>query len=97
MIDVKKFVRGAGMAGALGFGSLGMVLGIGVGTANAAPPSPVGPTMDWAQDRGWGHGKDWRDRGWRDHDRGWHGGPRSGLHINLPCVTGPHGIVTWCP
>ena len=97
MIGLKKFARRAGIAGAVGAGSLGMMLGVGAGAANAAPPSPAGPVMDWAQDRGHGHG--WHgDRGWRGDDRGWRSdGRRPGLYVNLPCVTGPHGIVTWCP
>ncbi|KAB7761747.1 hypothetical protein [Mycolicibacterium mucogenicum] len=51
-------------------------------------------------DRGHGHGHD----DWDDHGRGW-GGPgwRGGgwdgpeVYVNLPCVTGPAGIVTVCP
>lgn len=80
------------MVGAIGAGSLGMVLGIGAGAANAAPPSPGGSGMDFAQDKKWD--KDWDDRGWHGHGND---GRRSGLHINLPCVTGPYGVVTWCP
>lgn len=96
-IDMKKLARRAGIAGAVGAGSLGMVLGIGAGAANAAPPSPAGSGMDFAQDKKWD--KDWGgDRGWHGHDRDWNNdGRRSGLHINLPCVTGPYGVVTWCP
>jgi hypothetical protein len=96
MIDLRESVRTAGFAAAIAAGSLGMVLGVGAGTAGAAPPSPAGNGMDFSQDRGWGN--DWRD------DRGRHGGDhrrddgrRPGLHINLPCVTGPYGVVTWCP
>ena len=97
MIDIKRCARRAGTIGAVGAGTLGMALGIGAGAANAAPPSPSGSGMHFAQDRGWG--KDWRDdRGRRGHDDGWRNdGRRSGLHINLPCVTGPYGVVTWCP
>ncbi|MGW0159651.1 hypothetical protein ACWDUN_10060 [Mycobacterium sp. NPDC003323] len=94
---MKKLVRQTGIAGAVCAGSVGMFLGIGPGVADAAPPSPAGSGMDPAQDRGRGHG--WHDdRGWRGHDRDWNNDGRpSGLYINLPCVTGPYGVVTWCP
>jgi hypothetical protein len=88
-----KFVRRAGIAGAVGAAWLGVVLGVGTGTASAAPPVYAGSGMDFAQDRGWGNDRR-DDRGWRnDRDHR----PGSGLHINLPCVTGPYGVVTWCP
>jgi hypothetical protein len=53
--------------------------------------------MQFAQDPPWVNDRH-DDRGWRGHDNGWRDdGRRSGLHINLPCVTGPYGVVTWCP
>ena len=92
MIDVKLFAHRAVVAAAVGAGSLGMVLGIGAGTANATPPSPAGSGMDFAQDRGWHD-----DRGWHGEGRGRHDDRAPGFHVNLPCVTGPYGVVTWCP
>lgn len=95
MTDIKQLARRAGMIGAVG--SLGIVLGLGAGAANAAPPSPGGSGMQFAQDPPWVNDRH-DDRGWRGHDNGWRDdGRRSGLHINLPCVTGPYGVVTWCP
>jgi hypothetical protein len=97
MTDIKQLARRAGMIGAVGAGSLGIVLGLGAGAANAAPPSPGGSGMQFAQDPPWVNDRH-DDRGWRGHDNGWRDdGRRSGLHINLPCVTGPYGVVTWCP
>ena len=92
MIDLSKFARKAGVAGAVAAGSLGVLLGIGAGAANAAPPSPAGSGLEIAQDRGWHD-----DRGWHGEGRGRDDGRRPGFHINLPCVTGPYGVVTWCP
>src|SRR5258705_12507138 len=50
---VKKIAAGAAMVGALGF----TAVGLGAGTANAAPPAPVVTGVLWQQDRG--HGGDW--------------------------------------
>jgi hypothetical protein len=92
MFAMKDFARKAGFAGAVAAGSLGLILGVGTGTASAAPPSPAGIGMDFAQDRGWQD-----DHGWRGDDRWRDDGRRPGFHVNLPCVTGPLGVVTWCP
>lgn len=86
-MSVKRFAAGAAMVGALGFGAIGL----GAGTASAAPSDPV--IAGWAQDHGgrWGHDDDggWDHRGWDNRD--WNNGPGWG------CVTGPFGHITWCP
>ena len=61
MIDLKTIAAEATIAGALGLTALGM----GLGVANAAPPSPVTSGTPWSQDKphgdGHGHG-DWHRR-----------------------------------
>lgn len=94
-MNVKKIAAGVAMAGALGFGAVGL----GAGTASAAPSAPV--AAGWEQDRGgyWGHDNDggwdhrggWDNRGSWDNNRDWNNGPGWG------CVTGPFGHITWCP
>lgn len=93
MATFKKIVFTTAFAASLGAG----VLGLGAGIAAAAPVTdPAVIPMD----RG-GHGHDdWYDhpgRGWGAP--GWRGdgwdGPQ--VYVNLPCVTGPAGIVTVCP
>src|ERR1700747_3713748 len=62
MIDLKTLATGATIAGVLGLSALG----IGAGTASAAPPLPTGPQIPWQQD-GHGHGH------WHGDDGGWGG------------------------
>jgi hypothetical protein len=88
---LKEIAAGAAMIGALGFSALGL----GAGTASAAPPAPAvaGWQLDghggyWDHD---GNGGDWGHRGDWDNRRGWDNGPGWG------CVTGPFGHITWCP
>jgi hypothetical protein len=91
-MNLKRIAAGAAIAGALGF----TAVGLGAGTANAAPPAPA--VAGWQQDHGghWGHrgdGGDWNNGGGYWGDRGnW--GPGPGW---APCVTGPFGFVTFCP
>jgi hypothetical protein len=82
----------APIAGALALTALGLNLGV----ANAAPPSPVTSGTLWAQDKphgdGHGHG-DWHGAG--DWSGGpWHGGP--GYPGIDACIAapGPYGYVT---
>jgi hypothetical protein len=87
---LKKIAAGAAMVGALGFSAVGL----GAGTASAAPPAPA--DTGWALDHGgrWDHdggGGYWDNRGGWDNGRGWDNGPGWG------CVTGPFGHITWCP
>ena len=96
VIDMTKFGQKAAVAGVAGAGSLAMLLGIGAGSASAAPPSPAGSGMHAPQDRGWHHDRD-HDRGWRGAGHARRDGRAPGIYINLPCVTGPYGVVTWCP
>ena len=66
MIDLKTIAAEATIAGALGLTALGM----GLGVANAAPPSPVTSGTPWPQDKPHGDG----------HGHGdWHGGQAGGL------------------
>jgi hypothetical protein len=94
MIAMKKFASSAVIVGALG----AVALGIGSGVANAAPPSPAGTGVAWAQDRGRGHDHgDWRG----DDRRGWVHAPDYGYGPGYyapppPCVTGPFGFVHVC-
>ena len=104
MIHLKTIAAGTVIAGSLGLAALG----VGSGVANAAP-SPVVNGAGWAQDRGWGHGPGgpWRPGGW-DGGRGW-GGPGwapppppdygygYGGYGGPPCVTGPLGLLHFCP
>lgn len=98
MTTLKKFASGAALAAGMG----AAVLGVGAGIANAVPGA--GPGMIAQDHHGWGGGDDWNDHGrghgW-GHGRGWGGpvwnGPAPGVYINLPCATGPLGIVTVCP
>jgi hypothetical protein len=99
MIHLKTIAAGTVIAGSLGLAALG----IGSGVANAAP-SPVLSSAGFAQDRGWGHGpggwdggggRGWGGPGWAppppDYGYGYggYGGP--------PCVTGPLGLLQFCP
>jgi hypothetical protein len=95
MRNVRTIAAGIGIAGALGIAALG----IGAGTASAAPPSPVahGDFAEWGgPGRGpWGHG----------------GGPwypppppppaygygYSGYAPPPPCISGPLGFLQFCP
>ena len=106
MIHLKTIAAGTAIAGSLGLAALG----IGSGVANAAP-SPVVNGAGWAQDRGWDHGPGgpWRPGGW-DGGGGW-GGPGwappppdygygygdYGGYGGPPCVTGPLGLLHFCP
>lgn len=101
MINLKKVVSAAAIAGALGFA--GLAVGPAIANADAGLPG-----IPWSQDDGWGHGHghghggDWDDRGgwggggwgggpgWGGGGPGW-GGP--GAFI---CATGPLGYVTGC-
>ena len=93
MIDLKTIAAGATIAGALGLTALGM----GLGVANAAPPSPVTSGTPWPQDKphgdGHGHDGDWHGGDWGGGP--WHGGPGWYPGIDA-CVsaTGPFGYVT---
>jgi hypothetical protein len=95
MIDLKTIAAEATIAGALGLTALGM----GLGVANAAPPSPVAPGTPWSQDKphgdGHGHG-DWHGgHGGGDWGGGpWHGGPGFGGIDACVAATGPYGYVT---
>ena len=95
MIDLKTIAAGATIAGALGLTALGM----GLGVANAAPPSPVTSGTPWPQDKphgdGHGHG-DWHGgHGGGDWGKGpWHGGPGFGGIDACVAATGPYGYVT---
>lgn len=93
MATFKKIASTTALAASFG----AALLGVGAGVAGAAPShDPAVIPMD----RGWGHGHD----DWDGHGRGWGGpgwrgdgwdGPQ--VYVNLPCVTGPAGIVTVCP
>lgn len=95
MKNLRTIASGIGIAGALGLAALG----IGVGTANAAPPSAVAHS-DFAE---------WRGPGW-----GGPGGPGpwgppppppppqwgynyGGYAPGPPCITGPLGFLQFCP
>ena len=95
MIDLKTIAAGATIAGALGLTALGM----GLGVANAAPPSPVTSGTPWPQDKPHGDG----------HGHGdWHGGGGGlgrgalarrarvvpGGSTRASAATGPYGYVT---
>ena len=93
---LKKIAAGAAMIGTLGF----TAVGLGAGTASAAPPAPVVAGILWQQDRGhggdgghWGHGD---GRGWDDRG-GWGYGGNWGYGPSWGCITGPFGHVSWCP
>lgn len=95
MATFKKIASTTALAASFG----AAFLGLGAGISAAAPVTdPAVIPMD----RGHGHG--WGDGDWDGHPgRGW-GGPgwRGGwdgpeVYVNLPCVTGPAGIVTVCP
>jgi len=94
MTTLKKIVSGAALAAGVG----AAVLGLGSGVAGAVPGA--GPGMiaqdrhGWGHGDGHGHGHDWDAPGWRGP--GWNG-PAPGVYINLPCATGPLGVVTVCP
>ena len=86
MINLKKVVSAAAIAGALGF--TGLAVGPAVANADAGLPG-----MPWAQDDGWGwghghgheHGDDWGgDRGWGGP--GWGGGWGGGWGVPGGCV-----------
>lgn len=102
MIHLKSIAAGTVIAGSLGLAALG----IGSGVANATP-SPVLSSAGFAQERGWNPGP-WRPGGW-DRGRGW-GGPRwappppdygygyGGYgYGGPPCVSGPLGLLHFCP
>jgi hypothetical protein len=97
---MKTIAAGAAMTGALGFA----VLGIGAGVANAAP-SPVGGGTQWALDRGWDHGRGWDNgprRGeWRGEGPRWAPPPPPyygyGGYNGGGCVSGPLGLLHFCP
>jgi hypothetical protein len=106
MIHLKKIAAGTAIAGSLGLAALG----VGSGVANAAP-SPVLSGAGFAQDRGWGHGPGpggpWQPGGW-DGGRGYggydggyggYGGYDGGYggYGGPPCVTGPLGLLHFCP
>jgi hypothetical protein len=92
-----KILASAAIAGAF----VSTALGIGAGTANAAPISPAAPETMWPQDPGWGHGHGHGHDGgdWGHGGGGWYGpgyGPGwYGPGINA-CVsaTGPWGYVS---
>src|ERR1700736_4489785 len=100
-MNVKKIAAGAALTGVLGF----TAVGLGAGVASAAPPAPV--VAGWAQDHDghWGHGGDggdWGDRGGWGYGGGWgdRGGWGNGGNWGpggWGCVTGPLGLVTFCP
>ena len=101
MIHLKTIAAGTVIAGSLGLAAIG----VGSGVANAAP-SPVVNASGWAQDRGWGHGPGgpWRPGGW--DGGGWRGPgwapppPDYGYGYGYggpPCVTGPLGLLHFCP
>ena len=94
MASLKKIASTTALAATLG----PAFLGLGAGISAAAPVTD--PALI-PMDRGWGHGHDdwdghpgrgWGAPGWRGP--GWDG-PE--VYVNLPCVTGPAGIVTVCP
>jgi hypothetical protein len=110
MVNLKKIMAAAAIAGAFGFTALGM----GAGIAKAVPvsaTSPVTPATLWAQDDGWwwgpghghGHGRGWDGPGgwgpgWYGGGPGWYGGGPGwygGPGVGA-CVsaTGPWGFVT---
>jgi hypothetical protein len=103
MMNVSKIAAGTAIAGALGLAALG----VGTGAANAAP-SPVGSGIQWAQDSGWGHGgPGWNGGGggWNGGGGGWNGGGGGrdggygGDYDNGGggCITGPLGLLHFCP
>jgi hypothetical protein len=107
MTHLKTIAAGTVIAGSLGLAALG----IGSGVANAAP-SPVLSSAGFAQDRGWGgHGPGgpWRPGGWDGGGgRDWGGGPGwappppdygygYGGYGGGGCVTGPLGLLHFCP
>jgi len=98
-VNVKKIAAGAAMVGALGFSAVGL----GAGTASAAPPAPAVTEILWQQDRGdggdggdGGYGGHGDGRGWGDRG-GWGYGGNWGYGPGWGCITGPFGHVTWCP
>jgi hypothetical protein len=92
MIDLKTLAAGATIAGVLGLSALG----IGAGTASAAPPLPTGPQIPWQQD-GHGHGH-WHGDDWGGDDGGWGGDwggggwGWGGVPGPFACVSGPVGF-----
>jgi hypothetical protein len=89
MKSLKSIAAGVAIAGALGFGAIG----VGSGVASAAPV----PGGQFAQDPDWGHGHGhgWdNDGGWRGDDRGRWAPPYYGYGgYGPPCVSGPLGFV----
>jgi hypothetical protein len=65
-MNVKNILAGAGIAGALSFGALGMGAGLAHGDNDYPYPPPV-PGHDW-------HGDNWHNwgAGWRDDPGRWH-------------------------
>jgi hypothetical protein len=103
MMKFTKIAAGTAIAGSLGLAALG----IGTGVANAAP-SPAGSGIQWAQDADWGHGgHGWGGGGW--NGGGWNGGGWAppppaygyggygGYDGGGGCITGPLGLLHFCP
>jgi hypothetical protein len=74
-MKLKKIAAGTALAGALGFGALG----VGAGLAQADPPWPPGPNVPgpgWDHDNGWRGDHDWRaNHDWRADRGDWDGVP----------------------
>jgi hypothetical protein len=108
MTHLKTIAAGTVLVGSLGLAAIG----IGSGVANAAP-SPLGSGTQWAQDRGWGGGRGgpgWIDpgrgrgfdRGGWDRRRDWAPPPPDygygyGGYGGGGCVSGPLGLLHFCP
>jgi hypothetical protein len=110
MIHLKTIAAGTAIAGSLGLAALG--IGSGVANAAPSPVlSSAGFAQDrgWGGDHG--PGGPWRPGGWDGGgDRGWGGGPGwappppdygygygYGGYGGGGCVTGPLGLLHFCP
>lgn len=99
MRNLRKIAAGLGIAGAIGFAAVG----IGAGTANAAPPAQVG-FAQWGP--GWGPGPGpWRPGPPPPPPPAWgynYGYDNYGGYNNYgppppPCISGPLGFLQVCP
>lgn len=96
ILDIcKRAAAGTAMAGALGFG----VLGVGSGIAAAKPgnphPNPPGPGVSAPANPGHGHGSgdwtNWRDQNGDADDGGWNGGGIAAWSPGMPPGQNPFG------